>query len=214
MALLLPERGLLFTAAPGTGSTSMLSALTQRYGGRPVPVADVVVDGVTVLDQKHATAAQLVAAGVLDGTGGLQVVTTIRNPFDYWPSEWLRTRTRWLAEVRDPESWVHRQPGMLDRIVDAVEMEFPVWLLAALDDVLAAGRQHHLNEGHIAEADRVCRMEALGDDLAEVLGEPIMVEHQNRTSQRAPYWQYYDVDARAAVAEVFAPTIARFDYTF
>ena len=55
---------------------------------------------------------------------GKRVVTTTRNPFDFWVAEWHRTRTRWLAELRRPESWVYRQEGMIGRIVDAVEHDF------------------------------------------------------------------------------------------
>ena len=214
MALWLPTERLVVTAAPGTASTSLLAALRDLDGAEIVPGADVVVDGVTSVDQKHATVTDLVAAGLFSLEPGVRVVTTVRNPFDFWPSEWERTRRRWVGELRDPASWVHRQAGMIDRIVDAVEMDFPAWVVHALAPDLAAGRTRHLNDGHIIEADVVLRTEHLAADVEALLGRPVAVPHDNRTVQRRPYWQYYDQPARHAVAEVNAPTLDRFAYRF
>lgn len=214
MALWLPGDRLIVTAAPGTASTSLLEALSAVPGATVVPSHDVVVDGVTVVDHKHATVDALVDAGLFEPGPGVRIVTTVRNPFDFWPSEWERTRHRWVGELRNPGSWVYRQAGMVDRIVDAVELPFETWVVRALADDLAQATVRHLNEGHIAEADVVLRMEHLADDLANLLGRPLAMPHRNRTAARRPYWQYYDAAARHAVATVFAPTLDRFDYRF
>lgn len=214
MARWIPDRQLVVTAAPGTGSTSLIATLDRMEGTAVVPSEDRVVDGVTVVDQKHATVAELVAAELFDPPPGSRIVTTTRNPFDFWPSEWERTRRRWVRELRDPGSWVHRQPGMIDRIVDAVEMEFPAWVLHALDTDITARRCRHLNDGHVGEADIVVRMEHLDHDLQEHAGLDLAVDHLNRTEERRPYWQYYDRASREAVAAVYAPTLDRFGYCF
>ncbi len=220
MPVLVPGHGVIVTAAPGTGSTTLLAVVGAWPGATPVPCADVVVDGVTRVDAKHATVAQLTEAGLLAPDTVPTIVTSTRNPFDFWAAEWERTRTRWVAELRDPVSWVHRQPGMVGRIVDAVEMDFDVWVLHALGPDLEAGRTRHLNDGHVAEADAVVRMEDLADDLAAVLAgagvdAPVgPVPHLNPTPGRRPYWQLYSPEARAAVETVFAPDLERFGYRF
>ncbi|MGI8755972.1 MAG: hypothetical protein ACR2MB_08950 [Acidimicrobiales bacterium] len=214
MALWLPDDRLIVTAAPGTASTSLLEALSTEPGATVVPARDVIVDGVTVVDQKHATVNALTNAGLFELGPGVRIVTTVRNPFDFWPSEWERTRHRWVGELRNPESWVYQQAGMVDRIVDAVELPFETWVVRALAEDLAQGAVRHLNAGHVAEADVVLRLEHLAGDVTALLGRPLAIPHRNRTVARRPYWQYYDAAARRAVATVFAPTLDRFDYRF
>ena len=214
MARWLPDQRIVVTAAPGTGSTSLIDAVDRIEGSRVVPAADVVISGMTVVDQKHGTVAELVAADLFDPPPGTRIVTTVRNPFDFWSSEWERTRRRWVRELRDRDSWVYRQDGMVDRIVDAIEMDFSAWVLHALDADLRAGRRRHLNHGHVSEAHVVLRMEDLGKDVGVTLGLDLQVDHLNRTEDRRPYWQYYDLAARDAVEAVYGPTLDRFDYRF
>jgi hypothetical protein len=83
MARWLPDQRIVVTAAPGTGSTSLIHALDRISGSRVVPSADVVIDGTTVVDQKHGTVAELVAAELFDPPEGTRIVTTVRNPFDF-----------------------------------------------------------------------------------------------------------------------------------
>lgn len=220
MALINRRLGIVFTAAPGTGSTSLLDLLHRLPGSEQVPDADHVIDGVTVLDAKHATVAELDSAGVLDaaGRGGLRIVTSTRNPFDFWPAEWWRTRTRWADLRDDPDSWVHGQAGMLERIDDAVELPFGAWLEQALGDHARAGRPMHLNHGHVVEADVVLRMEHVDGDLRSVLGSAALdgmhVPHLNETGGHRPYEQWYDDASRALVATVHEPDLSRFGYAF
>lgn len=213
MALIVPDLGVIVTAAPGTGSTSLRAAFAAA-GGRPVLDQDVVVDGEAVVDAKHATAAELVAAGVLDADHGMAIVTSTRNPFDYWSAEWERTRTRWVHELRDRSSWVYRVDGAVGRIVDAVTMAFAPWLAQALGPAAEAGRRTHLNPDHIAEADVVVRMEHLSADLAAAGVDDVAVPHLNVTPRAQSYWQHYDAGARALVTEVHAPDLERFGYAF
>ena len=223
--LLVRSLGCVVTAAPGTGSTSLLSFFTAVAPVEQRPVADVVVDGIVTVDAKHATVAGLRAAGLLapEEIAGLRIVTTTRNPFDFWAAEWHRTRTRWLAELRDPASWVHRQPGMLARIVDAVEQDFDPWLQRALGEKADQGATMHLNHGHVVEADVVVRMEHMDADVAGLLAgaergddasDEVVVPHVNITPGARPYWQLYGVVSRALVEQVHAPDLERFGYRF
>lgn len=215
MAVVLPDRQVIITAAPGTGSTSLVVAARQVPGSSVVPEMGNGATTVSGVDPKHARVEQLVAAGLLPEDHGLTIVTTVRNPFDYWPSEWLRTRTRWIEELRRPDSWVYRQTGMVDRIVDAATMDFGSWLRHVLAANADSSNRQHLNQGHVREADIVLRTEHLADDAAAAFGPNFPpVPHVNRTPGRAPYWTYYDEETRAIVASVFQPTLTRFGYRF
>jgi hypothetical protein len=219
VALVVDELGLIVTAAPGTGSTSLLAHFQSHPTARAVPEEDRLLDGVVVVDAKHATVKQLEAAGMISPAdrAGKRVVTTTRNPFDFWVAEWHRTRTRWLAELRRPDSWVYRQEGMIGRIVDAVEHDFDQWLELALGAAARAGRTMHLNAGHVAEADVVVRMEHMDDEVATLTGTSSAgsaVPHVNVTVRDRPYWQWYSAASRALVEEVHAPDLVRFGYRF
>ena len=204
------------TAAPGTGSTALTTHLETITETEPLPPSDVVVDGRVIVDAKHATIAQLIAANIVtaDDVTSRRIVTTTRNPFDFWSAEWHRTRTRWLAQLRDPASWVHTQAGMIDRIVDAVEQDFNTWLMHAIGHLDDVGRTMHLNPGHVAEADLVIRMEQMNDDLGDLLGVEVDVPRVNVTRDERPYWQLYSAASRRMVERVHAPDLELFGYRF
>lgn len=169
MALHDEAAGLLVTAAPGTASTALREAFLARPGVNEIPSGGAVRAG--GVDVKHATAAELVRAGFLPAGHGLRIVTTTRNPFDFYVAEYERTRRRWVHELRDPDSWVHATPGAVGRIVDAVTLEFTDWLAL----VLAEPGPRRINRGHVDEADVVLRMEHLEADLRELLGLEVAV---------------------------------------
>lgn len=214
MALIDHAVGIIVTAAPGTGSTALLAAFTSRRETTQVPPLDGPhrVDGV---DAKHGTVAQLVAAGLLPPGHGLRIVTTTRNPFDFYVAEWERTRTRWVLELRDPGSWVHSQPGAVDRIVDAVTLEFEPWLHRALDvDAHPPDGLRRINPSHVEEADVILRMEAMEADLAAQLGLALQVPPDNVTERDRAYWRHYSPAARRLVADAHAADLDRFAYAF
>jgi len=209
VALLDAGAGLLVTAAPGTGSTALLEAFTAQREVEAVPPAGAVrVEGV---DAKHGTARQLVDAGLLRTDHGLRVVTTTRNPFDFYVAEHERNRTRWVHELRDPDSWVHATPGAVDRIVDALTLDFDAWVTRAIGDPLVPRR---INAGHVDEADVVLRMEHLETDLRELLDLELGVPPTNVTDRDRAYWQAYGVSARALVERAHQADLERFGYRF
>lgn len=209
MALVDRTAGLLVTAAPGTGSTALRAALLARPGVEEVPAAgEVRRHGV---DVKHGTVGELVAAGLLPADHGLRVVTTTRNPFDFYVAEYERTRTRWVHELRDPSSWVHQTPGAVDRIVDAVTTDFGAWVTAAIGRDATPRR---INEGHVREADVVLRMEHLERDLRELVGLELAVPPTNVTDRGRAYWRSYDVTTRRLVETAHAADLERFAYRF
>ena len=214
MALIDHAAGIVVTAAPGTGSTALIGAFSTRREVTQVPPLD---GGHRVLgvDAKHGTVGELIAAGLLPAGHGLHIVTTTRNPFDFYVAEWQRTRTRWVLELRDPDSWVHTQPGAVDRIVDAVTLEFEPWLRKALDvDAHPPSGRRRLNPSHVDEADVVLRMEVLEDDIRDQLGLVLEVPPTNVTERDRAYWRSYSPAARRLVEDAHAADLERFAYRF
>lgn len=209
MALLDRRAGLVVTAAPGTGSTALLEALLARPGVEQVPsAAQARAAGV---DAKHGTVRQLVAAGLLQHDPARRTVTTTRNPFDFYVAEHERTRTRWVLELRKPDSWVHTTPGALDQVVDAVTLDFDDWLVKAVGD---PERPRRVNAGHVDEADVVLRMESLEADLRALLGLHLAVPPTNVTERDRAYWRAYSVRGRRLVERAHAADLALFGYRF
>ncbi len=163
------------------------------------------------VDVKHGTARQLVAAGLLRPDHGMRVVTTTRNPFDFYVAEYERTRTRWVHELRDPASWVHATPGAVDRVVDAVTLDFETWLRRAVGTSPGPRR---VNPGHVDEADVVLRMEHLEADLRDLLGLELTVPRTNVTDRARAWWRSYDVEGRRLVETAHAQDLERFGYAF
>lgn len=210
MALLDRAAGIIVTAAPGTGSTSLIAAFRADRDAVPVPPPGEEHAGV---DAKHSTVGELVAAGVLPAAHGWRIVTTTRNPFDFYVAEWQRTRTRWVEELRDRRSWVHTQPGAIERIIDAVTLDFEPWLHKALDVAPgAAPAARRLNRSHLEEADVVLRMELLESDLRELLGLDLVVPRTNVTERDRAYWRLYSATARRLVEQAHAADLERFGY--
>lgn len=208
MVLLDAGAGILLTAAPGTGSTALREAfLDRRAATEAVPPAAVRAAGI---DVKHGTVRQLVDAGLLEPDHGLRVVTTTRNPFDFYVAEYERTRTRWVHELRQPDSWVHATPGAVDRIVDALTLDFGPWL----DRAIGGPGARRLNAGHVGEADVVLRMELLEADVQELLGLRLPVPATNVTDRGRAWWQAYDVGSRRLVETAHAEDLERFGYRF
>jgi hypothetical protein len=210
-----PARRIVLTAAPGTASTSLAAAFSVAGGVLAVPEHDLTDGrGRQVLDAKHATVAEVVAAGLLPADHGCRIVTSTRNPFDFYVAEWIRTRTRWVAELRDPTSWVHRQPGALDRLADALEHDFEGWLALTLEPHLSGSRTRTLNAGHVDEADVVLRMEKLEEDAEHVGLALAALPRLNHSGRAEPYWVHYSSTARRQVEQVHGPDLARFGYAF
>lgn len=213
MALVDREAGLVLTAAPGTGSTALRDAFLTRPSVREVPAgeAEARVAREAGVDAKHGTVTGLVGCGLLPADHGLRVVSTTRNPFDFYVAEHERTRTRWVLELRDPGSWVHTTPGVLDGIVAAVTLDFPDWLVRAVGDPAGMRR---INRGHVEEADVVLRMEHLEDDVRRLLGLDLAVPATNVTERERAYWRAYTVEGRRLVERTHAADLDRFGYVF
>lgn len=210
MAYVLADGRTVVTAAPGTGSTALVEALARTPGVRHLGVPEGRGPGGP--DPKHATFAELRAAGDL-GFSPVTVVTTTRNPFSYWFSEWRRSRLRWAEELPDPDSWVHRT-GLAERIEAATRLGLDDWLELVLGADARAGRTRHLNPGHIAEADVVMRTETLAADVRRHLPGVAPLRASNVTGSPARLDEVYGERGRRLVAAVHRPDLDRFGYRF
>lgn len=221
MAVYLAESKILYTAAPGTGSTSLESFFLAN-GGVKVPEEDVLSpQGFQLLDSKHATFAEILKHEVLSKQQVKTVVTSIRNPFDYWHAEWHRNRTKWLRELKRPKSWIYKQPNKINMIIESVEKDFQDWIVDRLAPQRNRGQQHELHGAYTQEADVCIRMEHMLDEVRELkerLGADLdlaKLNYLNKTAgEKEPYWKYYGVEGRALVEYCFAPTLERFGYAF
>lgn len=239
MAVLCRQYGYLFIAAPGTGCTATAAALVHRCGGRSFPSGDIRANGRFVASAKHVNLPQLLEYGYLtpDERKSLFVFTAVRNPFDFWPSEWLRWR-RWARHLEDPDSWVSQQPQAKQRVRLALESDFDGFLrsmlghtrLVRLKRLLRAWRKpgsgswypppRHLHDTWLQGVDHALRFEHLERDLAEVLHwlgmeNPPELPAVNVTRNRqGSYRGYYSRSNRRLVERVFAPDLQKFGYRF
>ena len=228
-----PDLDTVVTAAPGTGSTSLMSARLDAPGAID-PVATLVrvdhdhVDG--PVDPKHATWSRIRehlpttpsdsrAADGTDPDTVRHVVTATRDPWDFYLAEWTRLRTRWALELDQPDSWVHRVAGVRDSIRAATTLDFDDWILHEFAaDMETGDSERRLNRGHVDEATVVVRMEHLDHDLARLhpdLARRIgPIPHLNRTDRRRDLAAAYSQRSARIVADAHAADIARFGYAF
>jgi hypothetical protein len=237
VAVISEEHGYLFILTPGTGSTATAGVLCAGAGGRWLPAQDVYDEaGGLVAPWKHTTIAQLRRLGPgHPDLRRLHKFSTVRNPFDYWASQWVRLRLRWpalLAGTPDPAiapaagdppggdtHEVILFPGDEALVRDAAELDFPEWLARRLRPRAERGETGYLHPAHLRGLDGVLRFERLQEDFDAVLArlglEPLEIPRRNVTPQRHPdYRTYYDPATRGLVEQVFAPFLRDFGYSF
>lgn len=222
MAVISDQYGYLFILAPGTGSTATAQALCREAAGRWVPPEDVRdPNGKMLVPRKHTTIAELRRFGLDDERlGTLFKFSAVRNPFDFWASQWLRLRVRWSSLVDDPHSFVHNRPGDAEAVRASTQLTFPEWLQRQLGPRAGKGVTQYLNPHHLQGTDFTLRFEHLQEDFDRVverlaIGRRIELPRVNVTEERDPdYRHYYDDESRRLVEQVFAPYLRDFDYSF
>ena len=147
-----------------------------------------------------------------------QFLTTVRNPFDFWVSEYTRHRTRWIDGLGDPNSHIYSTKLGADMVAKSQELDFGDWLSYRWSRF---GRKHRqfLHPQFTRDADRVLRFERLAETFAEWLQslgitETVTLPVKNVTERKRDYREYYDDDARHLVERIFAPYLDRFGYAF
>lgn len=135
MAVLIPSIATIFLLSPGTGSTSLSSWFIEH------------MDGIWIIPGrlgKHATPQQIAATGL--DLSRYTIVTTTRNPFDFYISQYHKKRT-----------WAGQSPDFLL----AKENSFDVFLRAFLEQT----PDGHLHPIFLNAADVVLRKECLEEDV-------------------------------------------------
>jgi hypothetical protein len=234
MPILSRARRYLFLMAPRTGCTAIgEGVLTPHLDGEYFPSTDVLDDsGNLVLDHKHASLGELIDHSLLarEEAARLFKFTTVRNPFDSLVTLYVTMRTKYKDLLEDPNSFVHRRPGMQKRIRRAEEHPFDEWLehrfhVRGLKGGMRYAlrlhpRPRHMYHAYIEGADFVMRFERLEDDFNEAqrrlgVSKPIEIPHLNITEGREPdYRSYYSARSRRIVERAFTPDFERFEYCF
>lgn len=240
MAVICRDAGILFLLAPRTASTAVARVLIDELHGEWIPDSDLFDGDRLVAPEKHTTAAQLMAAGLLTPPelDRLHVFTAVRNPFDSLVSLYHKQRHEY-ADLGE-RSFVHTtaKARFAEEMRAAAAMSFNGWVRFKLDPPLAKRspvrvakrfarrvlldwRRTGTMYGPFYEAaDTVLRFESLQDDLARMLSTrglpPIVVPQHNRTESREGrhYRQFYDRRSRRLVTRAYRLDLERFDYEF
>ncbi|MEM0954387.1 MAG: sulfotransferase family 2 domain-containing protein [Pseudomonadota bacterium] len=223
MAILAKDSRFVFLLAPGTGSTVVAEALVNAELGRWFPLDDMRMgDGQgedAFVPVKHTHYGHFRRWLLLERPlEHYQFVTTVRNPFDFWVSEYLRHRNRWADGLDDPNSHVHLTALGVDMVAKSRELEFADWL-AYRWSKFSRKHQQLLHPLFTENADHVLRFERLEASLTDWLQslgitETVSLPVINVTKRDSDYRSYYDASSRQLVERIFAPYLERFGYAF
>jgi len=223
MPILSERFGYLFLLAPRTGSTAVAEALCGDAAGRWIPPENILDRrGRIMVQKKHATARQLVRAGLLakKDLAELTIFTTVRNPFDSLVSLYVKKRNTYQPLRQREDSFVNRIPGYSSDMDFVMNHTFSAWIerrygLASRVPLLGI----HLYRRYLRDAHDVMRFESLETDLQTIAARlgvgPLSLGQKNVTREREPgYRPYYTEKARRIVGKIFRPDLDRFGYRF
>lgn len=221
MAVVSEQYSFLFLLSPGTGSTAVSNALIDTGVGTQCPEADIRMgpgeDDLVV--SKHTIYRDFERWDLLPRPlAEYQVVTTTRNPFDFWVTAYTRKRDRWSKQLDDPDSHLFKKQSDIDEVRLATELSFAEWMQqhwAQFPDDHA--EMLHTEFAH--RADYFLRFEDLdktfGDWMAERgVESPPQLRRENVTVRDADYRAYYDGPTRALLERVYRFYLKRFNYSF
>ncbi len=221
MAVVSEQYNFLFLLSPGTGSTATARALVDSGIGEYCPEGDVRMgpgeDG--LVDGKHTTYRDFERWNLLPRPlDEYQVVTTTRNPFDFWVTAYIRKRDRWSKQLDNPDSHLFKKQSDIDGVRLATQLSFSEWMQqhwAAFPDDHA--EMLHSEFGH--HADYFLRFEAMDETFAEWMKErgvesPPALARENVTERDSDYRQYYDEATRQLLERVYRFYLKRFNYAF
>lgn len=138
MAIICRRHKILFIMVPGTASTTVGETLMRNFSGEYFPRKDIMV--------KHISVEQIVEGGFLseEELNGYLKFTIVRNPFDYWVTDYVRLTGPWMqAHLDDPDSFINRlgkenNKTWRSRIQEAKNLGFEKWVrkTKGIDDKL------------------------------------------------------------------------------
>lgn len=233
----------MFICKPGTGSSVTANALRKGAEGVWFPEQSIVdIDGNELANWKHATVPQLLHLGLLSRQAirDFHIFVTVRNPYDFWPSEWLRFQ-RWSEFLDQPDHWINRDLNMQKKVRDALELGFDAFVTNELNRPYykfhnrlrralgravwglqprsSLGSLRHLTVEYLLFADRILKFEQLQDDLDTCLDARhiprVELWRGNVTENRdRDFRTYYSEASRQLVYRTFKDDFDKFGYTF
>jgi hypothetical protein len=215
---------------PHTGCTAVGNALIEHLGGAWLPDHSLRdAKGRITLGKKHNTLPQLMERGLLSPEERLPLLVagTVRNPFDWLVSQYLRFLPLQAGDrsglVTTPTGYTQGDPRYQGEAAG-----FEAWLLdrykprrgrGPLKRMLPAHRRRQVD--WLEGVDAVLRFERLQETFDALLArvgvtEPIPLGVVNETVSRAnrDYREWYTPRSRALAEGVFADYLARHGYAF
>lgn len=198
----------VFVHVQKTGGVSVQALLEQHWS-----------DARTLPGRRHQTYARILRTE--PGLGDYFSFGFVRNPWSRMVSWW--EMTQWFkqrAAKGDPEALRHLEDNPFLAAVARDYATFEEFVLRGPEEWprLRRPQLRYLSAGG-RQVDFIGRTESLGADVVTVLerlglaGEAGL-PHRNRSRRRIQWRDYYDARTRARVAELFAPDVAEFGYTF
>lgn len=177
MAYVSHEHRFLFLAAPATGSSAVIKALSEGGIGEWYPAEDIRSGDRRITPRKHSTLEELQAGGLLDAVSGYRKAVGVRNVFSWYVAKYLRNRTERLKQVENQNSWINRLPEVersryTKNIRRQAAMSFEQFLRHQLQKRSHFDPQSHFHH----DIDYYIHQESMDRDfsrLAEDIGLPV-----------------------------------------
>jgi len=229
MAILVRDKSFLFIMVPHTGCTAVGKVLVDSAGGEYLPAQPIKNgSGTIIVPRKHNTLPQLLAHNVLTPHDrlGMLVAGTVRNPFDWLVSQYLR-----FLPVRagDQSGVVKTAAGYIqgDPRYQGGPEEFEAWLVnryrrrrrSPLGRILPRQSRKHVD--WLEGVDAVMRFERLQETFDALVTRvgieqhlEIPVMNQTVSRQGRDFREWYTPTAREIAEEAFAGYLKKYGYGF
>lgn len=200
----LRDRNAVFLHIPKTGGASISRVLRDKD--------DAILHPVKNMGRAVSCAAQM-EAQLPDPLSAFDVVTCIRNPWDWTVSGWLHVTTN-MPAYKSPPSF---RDFVLGNWRGATILQYPEKFTTPEGYVAYHTQitqwEHLCVDGEAVDLHEICRFEHLTEDFARIFGTNEELPHINR-SERVHYADYYDEETQRLVAARNQELIDRFCYTF
>jgi hypothetical protein len=229
MAVLVRDKSFLFIMVPHTGCTAVGKALLTSAGGEFLPAQPIKnASGKIVVPRKHNTLPQLLGYGVLAPQDRMRLLVagTVRNPFDWLVSQYLRFLP---VKAGDESGLVKTATGHIqgDPRYQGAPEEFEAWLVSRyrrrrrgpFGRILPTSSRKHVD--WLEGVDAVLRFERLQETFDQVLARVGVEQHihipvLNETVSRhgRDFREWYTPAGREIAEEAFAGYLKRYGYAF
>ena len=205
MAIYVPTSNLLFIQTPGTGSTSIESALLE-------------LDDAKVVGDKHDGLKEL-APYFVDDLSTTTSICFVRNPFDRYVSEWWRLRNMFAWDLLNPNSFYSTNNLKKKELISACVYDFHKWIEFIIIDMYEQNLSPRIclfdrwasDVNYVHKYEEITTFPAL---LNDKFGIQIKLPRHNVGGRTLPYWTFYTERSRAIVQDIARVTLEKYDYVF